>query len=193
MYPPTWKRWLILAFGLLENLVFSGSILGWAPLNYMLKEEGIFSDTCISSDPPNLIARHSSSPPAFNSSTWTSTSASTSPSSLTAEDTLVNNFINYSVIPELPSLPESDLIMNTTSKQVSEQPLWPAWKAELFHHFCDDHYNLIWSIENAEEKRWGKEKEMRERDAKSGKIRGKGKRGNPLVEKWGGRNTFEQS
>lgn len=41
-----WKRWLILFVGLWENLIFSGSILGWSALNYMLKQEGIFVDLC---------------------------------------------------------------------------------------------------------------------------------------------------
>lgn len=43
---PTWKRWTILFCGLIENLVFSGSILGWSALNYMLKQEGIFESVC---------------------------------------------------------------------------------------------------------------------------------------------------
>src|SRR5688572_7116805 len=42
----TWKRWAILFIGLIENLVFSGSILGWSALNYMLKQEGIFHSLC---------------------------------------------------------------------------------------------------------------------------------------------------
>ena len=46
MAVPSWKKWTILICGLLENLVFSGSILGWSALNYMLKQEGIFSDLC---------------------------------------------------------------------------------------------------------------------------------------------------
>lgn len=41
-----WKRWLILFVGLWENLIFSGSILGWSALNHMLKQEGIFVDLC---------------------------------------------------------------------------------------------------------------------------------------------------
>lgn len=41
-----WKRWFILFVGLWENLIFSGSILGWSALNYMLKQEGIFIDLC---------------------------------------------------------------------------------------------------------------------------------------------------
>lgn len=61
---PTWKRWTILFCGLFENLIFSGSILGnrlvvplvtlvslrpstgWSALNYILKQEGVFSELC---------------------------------------------------------------------------------------------------------------------------------------------------
>jgi hypothetical protein len=42
-----WKRWFILFVGLWENLIFSGSILGWSALNHMLKQEGIFVDLCL--------------------------------------------------------------------------------------------------------------------------------------------------
>lgn len=30
----------------MENLIFTGSILGWSALNYMLKEEGVFENLC---------------------------------------------------------------------------------------------------------------------------------------------------
>lgn len=46
MNTPKWKRYLILFVGLLENLIFTGSILGWSSLNFMLKEEGVFSHLC---------------------------------------------------------------------------------------------------------------------------------------------------
>jgi len=46
MSTPTWKKNLILIVGLLENLIFSGTILGWSALNYMLKSEGIYQDIC---------------------------------------------------------------------------------------------------------------------------------------------------
>lgn len=45
-FTPNWKRWTILFFGFLENLVFSGTILGWSALNYMLKQEGVFESVC---------------------------------------------------------------------------------------------------------------------------------------------------
>ena len=107
MYPPTWKRWLILAFGLLENLVFSGSILGWSALNYMLKAEGIFSDVCTNVHSSNFVTIS----PTVNST-------SSLYSNLNSND-LVNNYINYSIIPELPDLPDH-LANYTQRKQVSE-------------------------------------------------------------------------
>ncbi|XP_074598968.1 equilibrative nucleobase transporter 1-like isoform X2 [Brevipalpus obovatus] len=54
---PTWKKRLILIVGLFENLIFTGSILGWSALNYMLKEEGIFSDYC-NDNVPHLLVPH---------------------------------------------------------------------------------------------------------------------------------------
>ncbi|KAI1289929.1 Solute carrier family 43 member 3 [Halotydeus destructor] len=56
MMTPTWKRWFILFCGLLENLVFSGSILGWSALNYMLKQEGIFADQCVKPPTPGGVS-----------------------------------------------------------------------------------------------------------------------------------------
>ena len=43
---PTWKKYLILFCGLLENLIFSGPIMGWSALNYMLKHERIYESIC---------------------------------------------------------------------------------------------------------------------------------------------------
>ena len=56
---PTWKKRLILIIGLFENLIFTGSILGWSALNYMLKEEGIFSDFCSDNVPPIMMPHNS--------------------------------------------------------------------------------------------------------------------------------------
>lgn len=46
MSTPIWKKNFILIFGLFENLIFSGTILGWSALNYMLKSEGVYRDIC---------------------------------------------------------------------------------------------------------------------------------------------------
>ncbi|XP_054157673.1 equilibrative nucleobase transporter 1-like [Oppia nitens] len=46
MSTPVWKKRLILLLGLIENLVFSGTIFGWSAMNYMLKSERIYLDVC---------------------------------------------------------------------------------------------------------------------------------------------------
>lgn len=46
MYMPEWKKVFILVAGLLEILVFSGTILGWTSLKLMLKNEGIYDYKC---------------------------------------------------------------------------------------------------------------------------------------------------
>ena len=46
MCTPVWKKRLILIFGLFEALIFSGTILGWSSLNYMLKSEGVYQYIC---------------------------------------------------------------------------------------------------------------------------------------------------
>ena len=46
MSTPTWKKRLILIVGLLEVLVFSGTIFGWTGLVYMLKSEGVYQYIC---------------------------------------------------------------------------------------------------------------------------------------------------
>ena len=43
---PEWKKILILVVGLLEILIFSGTILGWTSLKLMLKKEGIYDYKC---------------------------------------------------------------------------------------------------------------------------------------------------
>lgn len=43
---PRWKKILMLSAGLLENFIFSGAILGWSSLNYILKEEGVYRHLC---------------------------------------------------------------------------------------------------------------------------------------------------
>ena len=43
---PEWRKILILIVGLLEILVFSGTILGWTSLKLMLKKEGIYEYKC---------------------------------------------------------------------------------------------------------------------------------------------------
>ena len=40
------KKVLILVCGLIENLIFSGTIFGWPALFYMLKSEGIYEHLC---------------------------------------------------------------------------------------------------------------------------------------------------
>lgn len=42
-----WKKRFILIFGLFENLIFTGTILGWSALNYMLKAEGVYRHLCV--------------------------------------------------------------------------------------------------------------------------------------------------
>ncbi|KAJ6222141.1 hypothetical protein RDWZM_000686 [Blomia tropicalis] len=46
MQMPEWKKILILVVGLLEILIFSGTILGWTSLKLMLKKEGIYDYKC---------------------------------------------------------------------------------------------------------------------------------------------------
>ncbi|XP_027206275.2 equilibrative nucleobase transporter 1-like [Dermatophagoides pteronyssinus] len=46
MYESEWKRFLVVVFGLLEILIFSGTILGWTSLKLMLKNEGIYDYLC---------------------------------------------------------------------------------------------------------------------------------------------------
>ncbi|XP_063594930.1 equilibrative nucleobase transporter 1-like [Penaeus indicus] len=41
-----YRRWCIFLVGLLESLLFGGTIFGWAQLAYVLKEQGIFSHLC---------------------------------------------------------------------------------------------------------------------------------------------------
>lgn len=39
-------RWLILITGALETVIFTGNIFGWAALNYMLKQQGVYRHLC---------------------------------------------------------------------------------------------------------------------------------------------------
>ena len=50
---PEWKKILILVVGLLEILIFSGTILGWTSLKLMLKNEGIYDYKCTGGSGPN--------------------------------------------------------------------------------------------------------------------------------------------
>ena len=53
MLLPEWKKILILVVGLLEILIFSGTILGWASLKLMLKNEQIYGYKC--SNTSNIV------------------------------------------------------------------------------------------------------------------------------------------
>ncbi|XP_076329315.1 equilibrative nucleobase transporter 1-like isoform X2 [Tachypleus tridentatus] len=44
----TWKKVVILFCGLFETLIFSGNVLGWTALSYMLKKEGVYLEVCSS-------------------------------------------------------------------------------------------------------------------------------------------------
>lgn len=52
---PEWKKILILVVGLLEILIFSGTILGWTSLKLMLKNEGIYDYKCRNSSAGRLV------------------------------------------------------------------------------------------------------------------------------------------
>lgn len=90
-----WKRWFILFVGLWENLIFSGSILGWSALNFMLKQEGIFVHLC---DESVL-----SSPLPFRNY-----SIETGIAGQLDKFPLLNSYINYSLLPNVG--PSSDLV-----------------------------------------------------------------------------------
>ncbi|XP_022235238.1 large neutral amino acids transporter small subunit 4-like, partial [Limulus polyphemus] len=45
-----WKKIVLLFCGLFETLVFSGNVLGWTALSYMLKKEGVYLEVCLSDD-----------------------------------------------------------------------------------------------------------------------------------------------
>lgn len=94
-----WQRWAILFVGLFENLIFSGSILGWSALNYMLKQEGIFSSLC----------HHDTSILSFSAQNE-SRSGVNQPNLIVSwndSNSLLNSFINYSMIPEM--LPKTNM------------------------------------------------------------------------------------
>ncbi|KAI8502760.1 Trafficking protein particle complex subunit 9, partial [Branchiostoma belcheri] len=52
------KRFLLLAISVLEMLLFSGIIYGWASLVYILKQEGYFSDSCNTTTGNNSQQNH---------------------------------------------------------------------------------------------------------------------------------------
>ncbi|XP_054163220.1 equilibrative nucleobase transporter 1-like [Oppia nitens] len=45
-----YRRFIILLCGLIENLIFSGTVFGWPALFYMLKSEGIYEHWCLNVD-----------------------------------------------------------------------------------------------------------------------------------------------
>jgi len=55
MSTPNWKKNFIVIFGLFENLIFGGTLLGWSALNNMLKSEGVYQNVCPDINPNNLI------------------------------------------------------------------------------------------------------------------------------------------
>ncbi|GFY72746.1 solute carrier family 43 member 3 [Trichonephila inaurata madagascariensis] len=50
---PRSKKYFLLFWGLLETWVFSGSILGWSALHYMLKQEGVYGHLCNTLEVPS--------------------------------------------------------------------------------------------------------------------------------------------
>ncbi|GFT86793.1 uncharacterized protein TNCV_4163731 [Trichonephila clavipes] len=50
---PRSKKYFLLFWGLLETWVFSGSILGWSALHYMLKQEGVYGHLCNTFEVPS--------------------------------------------------------------------------------------------------------------------------------------------
>ncbi|XP_042901069.1 equilibrative nucleobase transporter 1 [Parasteatoda tepidariorum] len=46
------KKYFLLFWGLLETWVFSGTILGWSALHYMLKKEGVYGHLCTTIEVP---------------------------------------------------------------------------------------------------------------------------------------------
>ncbi|CAL1295119.1 unnamed protein product [Larinioides sclopetarius] len=57
---PRSKKYFLLFWGLLETWVFSGSILGWSALHYMLKQEGVYGHLCMPIEIPSLNASSAS-------------------------------------------------------------------------------------------------------------------------------------
>ena len=105
-----WKRWLILFVGLWENLIFSGSILGWSALNHMLKQEGIFADLCTDHNDPltaPLPFRNYTIDAAEGDDRRSSGSSSSMLGRSLDQYPLLNSYINYSVLPSVG--PGSDL------------------------------------------------------------------------------------
>lgn len=86
---PEWKKILILVVGLLEILIFSGTILGWTSLKLMLKREGIFEYKCGSGA---LSANSSQSPSSPNQTLAELTSSPALPPPALANFSLLFNF-----------------------------------------------------------------------------------------------------
>lgn len=122
MSMPEWKKRLILVAGLLEILIFSGTILGWTSLKLMLKNEGIYEYKC--------KVRN------VTTSAITANNSSLSPSALplTVEATAVNETVIAS-----PALANISLQLNLTiiapqddSRQKSgRQREWKSSSVEL--------------------------------------------------------------
>lgn len=93
-----WKRWFILFVGLWENLIFSGSILGWSALNYMLKQEGIFVDLCHEDLAINPVSPYP----------YRNYSIESSISGQLEKLPLLNSYINYSVLPIVGPSPDQE-------------------------------------------------------------------------------------
>uniref|UniRef100_T1K030 Major facilitator superfamily (MFS) profile domain-containing protein n=1 Tax=Tetranychus urticae TaxID=32264 RepID=T1K030_TETUR len=137
MKTPSWKKWLILIVGLMENLIFTGSILGWSALNYMLKEEGVFENLCdlpVNSDIhipmiPSILQNYSTieylpfethnlMPPSTQSSLITSSNVSSV--FYTNQDLTDNSTRLSSIISSLSSTPTPSTL-TITSKTCATQ------------------------------------------------------------------------
>ena len=148
----TWQRWTILFIGLLENLVFSGSILGWSALNYMLKQEGVFSSLCHhdasdqiyilsshgnqawnSTEMPLILDRNENNPEVIkpfvsSDDNWNASNSSTPPTSFMSykDYPLIDSFINYSLIPQMSPVslvpPPKSLSAESTESSSQSHP-----------------------------------------------------------------------
>lgn len=76
---PTWKKNLIVVVGLLEILVFSGTILGWSSLKLMLKKEGIYGYKCNNWNGQNMSTSIDNSTASPTSMTGAAAAAKSSP------------------------------------------------------------------------------------------------------------------
>ena len=120
---PEWKKRLILVVGLLEILIFSGTILGWTSLKLMLKNEGIYEYKCRVHGhrpaPPvlgNASAIAAASASAINSNSSLSSSPPLSLAATAVNETgllLTNNGSN-SFLPPTATLANISLQLNLT-------------------------------------------------------------------------------